>query len=473
MTMPRLGGEQEDGDSSHTSIHEFPLQPLHETVDSSSSDVVVNLQQQLQHQQYDRSLRGPTRIWLRPLPPPSTTLLYRYSAGLACWCCLWACYLALPRGWRQAYMRAERKRYARHASLPQSTTTTTHITRGRVERRMPATPSPQRRRRAMEARTLPFDDPVRRDRLLQGWLAANEAHNSNVRQRNNPPDIHRTLQTANTQDTDSSFGRFLDQSYQSAPRHASVSPPRPSVTTANNARKVTPSPRASSRQHSIYSTQEEEESLRLHPGIERMPDPAIVQDTMYRLQNKGIRLMAHGVQSEPRRIWLRVCHFPPSRRNDTSISDSSSSSDDDSRSDLGPLAPTIVWQTEIAHPTANGTRMVWMRGPEHPLAVVNIVYIDVGKQTAALRQTSDTRVPPATCCSLLTHQGSLDVQAHSRLERDAIVTCLCHVLDAVHRPDWRAVYEESLTVSDMSPSISHFSQTTSDLFHHRLSSVEI
>ena len=57
------------------------------------------------------------------------------------------------------------------------------------------------------------------------------------------------------------------------------------------------------------------------------------------------------------------------------------------------------------------------------------------------------------CFSLLTQNGSLDLQANSKLERDALVSCFSMILDDVHTEDWRALYEAS-----PEPSTANFSE---------------
>ena len=83
----------------------------------------------------------------------------------------------------------------------------------------------------------------------------------------------------------------------------------------------------------------------------------------------------------------------------------------------------------------------------HRIPAGNVLYIDVGKKTTALLQTPATAVAPSTCFSLLTQAGSLDLQANSKLERDAVVSALSYILDQVHRgTDWRKLYDESSTI---------------------------
>ena len=70
----------------------------------------------------------------------------------------------------------------------------------------------------------------------------------------------------------------------------------------------------------------------------------------------------------------------------------------------------------------------WALSPQHTLPIANIQYIDVGKHTAALK---DVDVPDVHCCSILTAAGSLDLQAHSKTERDAVVCVLLEIVTAV------------------------------------------
>ena len=87
--------------------------------------------------------------------------------------------------------------------------------------------------------------------------------------------------------------------------------------------------------------------------------------------------------------------------------------------------------------------IVLMRGAMHKIPLANVLYIDVGKKTSALQKTS-AMVPPSACFSLLTQQGSLDLQTNSKLERDAVVSSLCYLLDQVHvSADWRRLYQDS------------------------------
>jgi hypothetical protein len=155
-----------------------------------------------------------------------------------------------------------------------------------------------------------------------------------------------------------------------------------------------------------------------HPAISKTPTEDVVIETMDRLRGRGIRLIAHGVQCEPKRVWIRL------EEDTTSVS----------------------WQTEFPRrvPTVNGdVSIVLMRGSLHKIALPNVLYIDVGKKTTALKKRQNGNILDSLCFSLLTQNGSLDLQTNSSLERDALVACFSMVLDQIHTQDWRKLYEES------------------------------
>jgi hypothetical protein len=82
------------------------------------------------------------------------------------------------------------------------------------------------------------------------------------------------------------------------------------------------------------------------------------------------------------------------------------------------------------------------------------MYVDVGKQTTALRRVENASVNENVCFSLLTKEGSLDLQANSSRERDALVSCFSLVLDEVHAANWRDIYRGPS--SDMPSSFDEF-----------------
>ena len=172
-----------------------------------------------------------------------------------------------------------------------------------------------------------------------------------------------------------------------------------------------------------------------HPAIDRIPSTPILNETMQRLQTRGIRLIAHGVASESKRVWIKLEPPPPPP---TSATNNNNHTDE----------WNVTWQTEFPRKIPNQSgeiSLVMMRGALHKIALPNVLYVDVGKKTNALLKATNADLLETTCFSLLTQNGSLDLQAHSRLERDALVCCFSMVLDHVHgsHQDWRSLYAES------------------------------
>lgn len=161
------------------------------------------------------------------------------------------------------------------------------------------------------------------------------------------------------------------------------------------------------------------DQFRNHPSQHhQVPNRSILDETFSRLETRGVRLTAHGIQSRDKRVWVRY---------DKEMT-------------------SICWQTEILSKERSNFVLVRKRWRELPLS--NILYVDVGKRTTALL---NSKVPSSLCFSLLTNSGSLDLSCHSKLERDAIVSCLSYYLDQVHENDWRILYEEtgsSIILSD-------------------------
>ena len=179
-----------------------------------------------------------------------------------------------------------------------------------------------------------------------------------------------------------------------------------------------------------------------HPALKKIPPNKIIAETMARLQGRGIRLVAHGVHCDPKRVWIR-------------LQDSDDNDNDDTNGGGKKGEPSVTWQTEFPRrvPDQSGqVSIVLMRGSLHSIALKNVLYIDVGKKTHALQLTSSSNinsntsnavVPDTVCMSLLTQNGSLDLQANSKLERDSLVSCFSMILDDIHNEDWRALYEAS------------------------------
>ena len=151
--------------------------------------------------------------------------------------------------------------------------------------------------------------------------------------------------------------------------------------------------------HTINADGSEEESPN-HPDPNFVPPYTVVwKSTLKSLEDPGVRCMAHGVTTKPRTVWLQ--YFPERQ--------------------------TLTWKTEMCTETNDD---VW--GPLHQLALEQILYIDVGSHTPALENES-----PDLTLSLLTRQGSLDLQTRTSMERNALVSCFCILLDRTHGSGWR------------------------------------
>jgi hypothetical protein len=182
-----------------------------------------------------------------------------------------------------------------------------------------------------------------------------------------------------------------------------------------------------------------------HPALKKIPPNKIIAETMGRLQGRGIRLMAHGVQCDPKRVWIRL---EEEEEGEATGGGADGNQQQQQQRRRRRESSSVTWQTEFPRrvPNSNGdVSIVLMRGSLHKIALCNVLYIDVGKKTKALlRPEHATSVQENTCFSLLTQNGSLDLQANSKLERDSLVACFSMILDDVHSDvDWRALYEAS------------------------------
>lgn len=133
----------------------------------------------------------------------------------------------------------------------------------------------------------------------------------------------------------------------------------------------------------------------------KVPSEMVLSSTLTSLREPGIRLFAHGTQCMPRRIWIQ----------------------------LNVHQEVIEWRTEDPNKnTPNGVRL----GPKHYIPLSDVLFVDVGKTTAALKMLSEQEIRSDFCLSLLTRNGSLDLRAGSKLERDSLVSCFCLILDTLH-----------------------------------------
>mmetsp|Transcript_11939 Transcript_11939/g.28324 ORF Transcript_11939/g.28324 Transcript_11939/m.28324 type:complete len:464 (+) Transcript_11939:172-1563(+) len=306
---------------------------------------------------------------LNPLPESVFSYTMFLTSGLA----LWVLYLVLPRGVRKQYFRANRKRYAR-----------------RMDDNMPAAGywMPVQSVKAQSNAGVSVAGSY-----TSTIIAAAAARNL---QKN-----HRKMH--------SSFPVSVNANTHNRPNPLDMTPLTHSPSSP---------PRATNHEAALLKHPPSPE----HPALKKIPPNKIIAETMARLQGRGIRLLAHGVHCDPKRVWIRL----------------------QENKDIASNEPSVTWQTEFPRrvPDQSGNvSIVLMRGSLHSINLKNILYIDVGKKTHALHLTRG--VSDTLCMSLLTQNGSLDLQANSKLERDSLVSCFSMILDEIHEEDWRALYEAS------------------------------
>jgi len=139
-------------------------------------------------------------------------------------------------------------------------------------------------------------------------------------------------------------------------------------------------------------------------------DEVIISHAMQQLRDPGVLIVAHGSRGKPKTVRLQLTES------------------------------AITWRTESKKKTATGFAKDLKMGKLHSVSLQNIMYVDVGKQTTALRRVENAAVSETLCFSLLTKEGSLDLEANSPRERDALVSCFSLVLDEIHAQNWRDIY---------------------------------
>jgi len=175
-----------------------------------------------------------------------------------------------------------------------------------------------------------------------------------------------------------------------------------------------------------------------HPNsLHTAPSTAVVQSCMSSMkQNPGVRLFAHGTRCQPRKVWIRM--------------------------DI--TKDALLWRTERS--TTDSPSTAQPVGQSHEIALSDILYVDIGKSTTALKAIPETTVPQGICLSILSKQGSLDLSAKTVLERDAIVSCICLILDdrCIRKPKkasntgspfyWRTLYKTVVHHADTGSEVS-------------------
>ncbi|KAL3812061.1 hypothetical protein ACHAXA_010033 [Cyclostephanos tholiformis] len=141
-------------------------------------------------------------------------------------------------------------------------------------------------------------------------------------------------------------------------------------------------------------------------------DDVVISAAMQQLRDPGVLIVAHGSRGKPKTVRLMLTET------------------------------AITWRTEMRKKVGagpnNGKEL--KLGKLHQVPLGHIMYVDIGKQTTALRRVENASVSDVLCFSLLTKEGSLDLEANSPRERDALVQCFSLVLDEVHAQNWRDIY---------------------------------
>lgn len=176
----------------------------------------------------------------------------------------------------------------------------------------------------------------------------------------------------------------------------------------------------------------------------RVPSHMVLSSTLTSLREPGVRLSAHGTQCEPRRIWIQLDvhkELLEWRTENRTMPKQTPNSEALSQSESNP----------------NDLEISYTLGPKHTIPLKDILYVDVGKTTAALQMLSEDNIRSDMCFSILTKNGSLDLNAGNRLERDALISCMCLILDTVYadesNPDaksWRDLHISDGSVTSRS-----------------------
>jgi hypothetical protein len=167
----------------------------------------------------------------------------------------------------------------------------------------------------------------------------------------------------------------------------------------------------------------------IHPDAtcgHNVPSEIVLSSTLLSFRDPGIRLYAHGTQCEPRRIWIR----------------------------LDVMNEQLSWRTEntaASNRSSNDPNLVTL-GQVHQIPLMQVLFVDVGRTTAALQMLD---IHEDSCFSILTNGGSLDLQASNKLERDALISCMCLILDTVYNnipreKSWRRLNDVAGSVGSSS-----------------------
>ncbi len=306
---------------------------------------------------------------------------------------IWVASLLLPKGVRRKLRLIPAKRYKKTNRDYRPKTKTVIISSNQSASQYSSSAYPSSSSRSETSSILEEKANKQRDYLLQQDYSMQRFPSNVVQQR--------SIHNSSSDDDEEVVFSDVNIANSSVPGSMTYPPPYSEIHLDDTSSSVVSSSivPTSTIIHSTNANGSEEESP-THPDPDFVPPYTVVwKSTLKSLEDPGVRCMAHGVTTKPRTVWLQ---YVPERQ-------------------------TLTWKTEMYTETDDD---VW--GPLHQLALEQILYIDVGSHTPALEKES-----PDLTLSLLTRQGSLDLQTRTSMERNALVSCFCILLDRTHGPGWR------------------------------------
>lgn len=204
--------------------------------------------------------------------------------------------------------------------------------------------------------------------------------------------------------TGTTFGTYAQNSQATGPRHQMHALGNASVSSYTHATNYTAG--RYGEEQVVFGGQQSQAGM----GMQDMQqnEEIVISAAMQQLRDPGVLIVAHGSRGKPKTVRLQLTES------------------------------AVTWRTETRKRGSKDAKP--KMGKLHQVPLSHIMYVDVGKQTTALRRVENASVSDGLCFSLLTKEGSLDLEANSPRERDALVSCFSLVLDEVHAQNWRDIY---------------------------------
>ena len=118
----------------------------------------------------------------------------------------------------------------------------------------------------------------------------------------------------------------------------------------------------------IHSIPTSQSYTPMSSGASTFNDEIAISTMMQQLRDTGVQIIAHGSKGKPKTVRLILTEN------------------------------AITWRTE-------STKRKNKVGPSHQIPLSHIMYVDVGKQTTALRRVENASLADSVCFSLLTKDG--------------------------------------------------------------------